>query len=108
MHKTLPVIFSSYFTKSYDRLAWGYILYALGKMGIGTRFRSFVKMRMGNARARVCVNGKLQKPSTLKKYFRQECSLASLMFARTENGLCWLVKDRMDKGTIQGMCLLRE
>ena len=53
------IFFKIDFEKAYDRISWKYILEALRQMGCGDTFCSMVKTLLGNASARVNVNGEL-------------------------------------------------
>ena len=52
------IFFKIDFEKAYGSISWKYILEALKKMGCGNAFCSMVKTLLGNATARVKLNGK--------------------------------------------------
>ena len=72
-------------------------------MGSGENFCIMVKTLLGNATARVNVNGDLTKAFKLSRSIRQGCPLAPLLYAIASDGLTWLVRDKMDKGKIKGI-----
>ena len=93
------------FEKAYDRLNWHYIIQALLHMGCGAKFCSMVKTLLGNATARVSVNGSLSKSFRLSRSIRQGCPLAPLLYAVAADGLNWLVQDRIQDGCLNGVML---
>ena len=72
-------------------------------MGCGENFCTMVKTLLGNATARVNVNGDLTEAFKLSRSIRQGCPLAPLLYSIASDGLTWLVQDKMDKGKIKGI-----
>ena len=79
------------FEKDYDILNWHYIIQALLHMGCGVKFCYMVKTLLGNALARVCINGNLSNSFWISRAIRQGCPLAPLLYAIAADGLNWLV-----------------
>ncbi|MCO5576231.1 hypothetical protein L7F22_030040 [Adiantum nelumboides] len=93
------------FDKAYDRLNWNYTIDALRHMGCGEKFCSMVKTLLGNASAKVNVNGTLSESFQLSRSIRQGCPLAPLLYAVAADGLNWLVHDRINSGKMQGIVI---
>ena len=74
-------------------------------MGCGAKFCSMVKTLLGNALARVSVNGNLSPSFRLSRSIRQGCPLAPLLYAVAADGLNWLVQDRIQDGCLNGVIL---
>ena len=74
-------------------------------MGCGAKFCSMVKTLLGNALARVSVNGNLSNSFWLSRSIRQGCPLAPLLYAVAADGLNWLVQDRIQAGCLNGVIL---
>ena len=70
-----------YFDKAYDILNWQYTIEALLHMGCGVKFCVIVKTLLGNASARVSVNGNLSSAFCLSRSIRQGCPLDPLLYA---------------------------
>ena len=79
------------FDKAYDRLNWNYTLQALHHMGGEVKFCSMVKTLLGNASARVYVNGTLSNFFRLSRSIRQGCPLAPPPFLCNGRGWSYLV-----------------
>ena len=99
------IFFKVGFDKAYDRISWDYILQSLGDMGLGPNFIHMVKTLFGNAKAKIIRNGELTQALTLTRSIRQGCPLAPLLYAIAADGLNWLIKDKINKGEIQGITL---
>ncbi|MCO5572277.1 hypothetical protein L7F22_026030 [Adiantum nelumboides] len=59
------------FDKAYDKLNWNYTIDALRHMGCGEKFCSMVKTLLGNASAKVNVNGILSESFRLSRSIRR-------------------------------------
>lgn len=55
------------FDKAYDRLEWSFILRCMEAMGFGERMILFIQTLMGNARARISLNGGLSEVFVLSR-----------------------------------------
>lgn len=99
------IFFKIDFDKAYDRLSWQYMIEALKHMGCGDKFCSMVKTLLGNASARINVNGELTEGFRLSSSIRQGCPLASLLYAVAVDGLNWLVQDSISSGRVKGVTL---
>ena len=85
------IFFKIDFKKAYDKVSWKYIIESLKQMGCGENFCIMVKTLLGNATARVNVNGDLTEAFKLSRSIRQGCPLAPLLYTIASDGLTWLV-----------------
>lgn len=91
------------FDKAYDHIECDFILQSLHDFGLGRNFCKSVNILLGNARAKIALNGTLIEAISLKRSIRQGCPLASLFFVIVADALGWLVEDALLTGTLQGI-----
>ena len=74
-------------------------------MGCGAKFCSMVKTLLGNALARVSINGNLSNSFWLSRSIRQGCTLAPLLYVVATDRLNWLIQDRIQDGCLNDVML---
>ena len=74
---------------------WHYTIEALIHMACGVKFCFMVKALLGNASARMSINGNLSNFLRLSRSIKQGCPLDPLFYAVVADGVNWLNQDRI-------------
>lgn len=81
------VLYKIDFDKAYDKMEWDFIFQCLHDIGFGRNFTKYVSILFGNAFARIALNEDLTDAFPLRRSFRQECPIASLLYAICSDAL---------------------
>lgn len=89
--------------KAFDRVEWGYLLYALRRFGFGEVFISWIKLLYTSPLASVRTNNTLSSYFPLQRGTRQGCPLSPLLFALVMEPLAISIRHCTDiKGIFRG------
>ncbi|XP_028074521.1 uncharacterized protein LOC114276882 [Camellia sinensis] len=91
------------FEKAYDSINWGFLFSMLSNFGFGSKWISWMKEYISNARISVLVNGPPTKEFSPQKGLRLGDSLSPFLFNLAAEGLSILLLRARDMGLIKGM-----
>jgi hypothetical protein len=93
------------FEKAFDRIEWGFLFRALGRLGFGSTWIRWIKALYKGTTSAVRTNGEPGPDFQLARSVRQGCPLAPYLFILATNVLGHMLAD--PKNEVEGLSLPR-
>ncbi|GMJ03511.1 hypothetical protein HRI_004020300 [Hibiscus trionum] len=97
------VIFKADFSKAYDTIDWGFLMFMMEKMGFSRRWRDWILRCISSSQISVLINGSPSRSFSIRRGLRQGCPLSPMLFNLAAEALSALLKKAASLGFFNGV-----